>query len=189
MSFRRTGALLAFVALQACASAKPLPKTPIAVTIATLYPLVQGAAWSYDVDSGDGAPVLATARVTAVRDNLVEVESGQARLHYMLEPNGIARVGQSGYLLKAPLVASASWPSAPDTIARVESLHRHVVTPAGAFEECVVVREDNASSGQHVTTTYCPGVGPVTVVSEMEVRGHALRVVATLRGYAFSEPG
>jgi hypothetical protein len=171
------------------AASQPHPKSAIEVSVATLYPLVAGAAWSYDVDSGDGQPVLATAHVVSVREGVVEVASGQAMLRYVIVPEGIARAGQAGHLLKTPLVANASWPSAPDTVARVEAVHQRVALPAGTFEECVVVKEENANSGQRVTTTYCPGVGPTRVVSEMEVRGHALRVTATLRGYALPESG
>jgi hypothetical protein len=191
MSCRRAVALaLVCQALPACGAAtEPHTKTAIDVSVATLYPLVEGAAWSYDVDSGDGQPVLATAHVVSVRDGLVEVASGQALLHYLIVPEGIARAGQAGHLLKTPLVSDASWPSAPDTVARVEALHQTLTLPAGTFEECVVVKEENASTGQRVRTTYCPGVGPARVVSEMEVRGHALRVTATLRGFALPEPG
>jgi hypothetical protein len=191
MSCKRALALavVCHASLACGAATEPHPKTAIDVSVATLYPLVEGAAWSYDVDSGDGQPVLATAHVVSVRDGLVEVASGQAVLHYQIVPEGIARAGQAGHLLKTPLVSDASWPSAPDTVARVEALHQTLALPAGTFQECVVVKEENASTGQRVSTTYCPGVGPARVVSEMEVRGHALRVTATLRGYALPEPG
>lgn len=172
-----------------CGAANQTPvKGPPEVSVSTLYPLIEGAAWSYDVESGDGHPVLATTRVLHVRDGVIEVASGQALIRYTLRPDGIGRAGLPGYLLKAPLVLNASWPSAPDTVAHVEALHQHVTTAAGSFDECVLVKEENAGSGQRVTTTYCPGVGPTSVISEMEVRGHALRVTAILRGYALPEP-
>jgi hypothetical protein len=154
------------------------------VSLASLYPLRAGSAWSYDVDSGDGHALLATARVVRVQQGVVDVTSGQAVLRYVLRPDGIERDGQQGYLLKAPFALNASWSSGPDTLARIVALHQQLATAAGSFEECVVVQENNARSGQRVTTTYCPGVGPARVVSEMEVRGHGLRVIATLRGYA-----
>jgi hypothetical protein len=191
MSFERRAALLVSVCWFGCGAATlPHAKTALEVSVRTLYPLVEGAAWSYDVDSGDGEPVLATARVLHVRaDGVVEVASGQAVLRYLVRPDGIARAGEGGHLLKAPLTLNANWPSAPDTVAKVEALHQRVTTAAGTFDECVSVKEENAGSGQRVTTTYCPGVGPAKVISEMEVRGHPLRVTATLRGYAVPEPG
>jgi hypothetical protein len=185
----RLAIVLAMAAAFGCGAANQTPsKASLEVSVSTLYPLIEGAAWSYDVDSGDGHPVLATTRVLHVRDGAVEVASGQALIRYTQTPEGIARAGSPGYLLKAPLLLNASWPSAPDTVARVDALHQRVTTAAGSFDECVLVKEQNAGSGQRVTTTYCPGVGPTTVISEMEVRGHALRVTATLRGYALPEP-
>jgi hypothetical protein len=172
------------VALGCGASSGARAKTATEVSLATLYPLLPGSAWSYDVDSGDGQTLLATTRVARVQDGAVEVTSGQAVLRYQLRADGIERAGQQGYLLKAPFALDASWPSGPDTVARIVGLHQQLATAAGSFEECVVVQENNASSGQRITTTYCPGVGPARVVSEMEVRGHGLRVIATLRGYA-----
>jgi hypothetical protein len=59
-----------------------------------------------------------------------------------------------------------------------------VTTSAGTFAGCVVVEEQNQTSGQSVKTTYCPGVGPAVVVTQMEVRGHVLRVTARLRGFS-----
>jgi hypothetical protein len=178
------GSLTTCLAFGCGAAASPRTQTAIDVSVRSLYPLKVGSAWSYDVDSGDGQVLLATSRVTRVQDGVAEVTSGQAVLRYVLRADGVERMGQQGYLLKAPLVANASWASGPDTTAVIQALHQALVTAAGAFEECVVVQESNASSGQRVTTTYCPGVGPARVVSEMEVRGHGLRVVATLRGFA-----
>jgi hypothetical protein len=178
----------AWLALGCGAAATTRTKTASDVSVSSLYPLNVGSAWSYDVDSGDGQVLLATTRVVRVRDGVAEVMSGQALLRYVLRADGIERAGQLGYLLKAPFVQNASWVSAPDTTAVIQALHQRLVTSAGTFEECVVVLENNAGSGQRVTTTYCPGVGPARVVSEMEVRGHGLRVVATLRGYAADAP-
>ena len=169
----------------ACASGPATRENrPLEVSVETLYPLRPGAAWSYDVDSGDGQPLLATARVLRVRDGVAEVSNGQAFLRYRVQPDGLQRLEHGGYLLKPPFVLDASWPSGPETSARITALHQALSTAAGNFEECVVVEERNSSSGQSVATTYCPGVGPARVVSQMHVRGQALRVVATLRGFA-----
>jgi hypothetical protein len=63
-------------------------------------------------------------------------------------------------------------------------VNEQVTTTAGNFAACVVAEEQNRNSGQTVKTTYCPGVGPTVVVSQMEVRGQLLTVTAKLRGYA-----
>jgi hypothetical protein len=181
--------LLASALLSGCGAAVTTHvSTPRDLSLASLYPLHVGCAWSYDVDSGDGQPVLATARVLSVQGDAVDVKMGQALRRYLVQPGGIARVGQEGFLLTSPLQAAGSWTSAPDTQARVAVAHERLTTPAGTFEDCVVVQEDNASSGQSVATTYCPGVGPARVVSQMRVRGQTLRVTALLRGFTAEAP-
>ena len=159
---------------------KPLDQSP-----ASLYPLGAGYAWSYDVDTEDNAPVLAVARVVRFDAGVATVTTGaNAEQRYAVTDAGITRVGQPGFLLKAPIVAGASWESGVGTTARVASLTERVETPAGTFDACVVVEEQNESRGQAVKTTYCPGVGPALVVSQMEVRGHLLTVTARLRGFS-----
>lgn len=160
-------------------------RKPADLSPASLYPLREGAAWSYDVDAGDGeAPVLATTRVVRIQGTTVEVQSGQAVLRYALLPDGIQRIDGGTYLLRAPVGPGSEWPASLDTQARVTAVGQLLQTPAGNFEDCVVVTESGGDSGRKVTTTYCPGVGPVRVESEMEVRGKLLRVTATLRGYS-----
>jgi hypothetical protein len=177
---------VACIVLFGCASGpsasggKPADLSPL-----SLYPLREGAAWSYDVDAGDGEPtVLATTRVLRIQGTTVEVQSGQAVLRYALLPEGIQRVDAGTYLLHAPIALGSEWPAGLNTQARVSATGQLLQTPAGNFEGCVVVTELGADSGRKVTTTYCPGVGPVRVDSEMEVRGKLLRVTATLRGYS-----
>jgi hypothetical protein len=159
---------------------KPADLSPL-----SLYPLREGAAWSYDVDAGDGeSPVLATTRVLRIQGTNVEVQSGQAVLRYALLPDGIQRVDSGKHLLHTPIALGSEWPAGLNTQARVSAVDQLLQTPAGNFESCVVVTELSADSGRKVTTSYCPGVGPVRVESEMEVRGKLLRVTATLRGYS-----
>jgi hypothetical protein len=178
---------IAFAAFAACSCASgptAAPRKPADLSPASLYPLRDGAAWSYDVDPGDGERVLATTHVLRVSGANVEVQSGQAVLRYALLPDGIQRVGAGTYLLRSPVALGSEWPAGLNTQARVTAVDQLLQTPAGSFESCVVVTELSADSGRKVTTTYCPGVGPVRVISEMEVRGKLLQVTATLRGYS-----
>jgi hypothetical protein len=169
----------------ACASGQAHTNRPPAdLSPASLYPLHEGAAWSYDVDAGDGDAVLATTRVLRVSGTQVEVMSGQAVLRYALLPDGIQRVDGGSFLLRAPVALDKQWAGTMGSQARVTALDQDIQTPAGKFESCVVVTEQGGDSGRKVATTYCPGVGPVVVVSEMVVRGKLLRVRATLRGYS-----
>ena len=169
-----------------CASGPSLSaRKPADLSPRSLYPLREGAAWSYDVDTGDGEPpVLTTTRVLRIQGVNVEVQSGQAVLRYALLPDGIQRVDAGKYLLHAPIALGSEWPAGLNAQARVSAVEQLLQTPAGNFESCVVVTEFGGDSGRKVMTTYCPGVGPVRVESEMEVRGKLLRVTATLRGYS-----
>lgn len=152
---------------------------------ASLYPLGAGYAWSYDVETEGTPPVLAIARVTRFDSGVATIVTGpQAAQRYAVTGAGIQRVGQPGYLLKAPIALGAVWESGADTSARVASVSEQVSTPSGTFAACVVVEEQNQASGQSVKTTYCPGVGPAIVVSQMEVRGQLLTVTARLRGFS-----
>ena len=171
--------------LSACAgSATHTSAPPRDLSPSSLYPLHEGSAWSYDVDAGDGQLVLATSRVLRSAQGVVEVQSGQGVQRYLLTAQGIARAGGDAYLLRAPIAAGSRWAAGPNTQARVAQVEQTVKTPAGEFEACVVVEEQNAESGQEISTTYCPGVGPVRLESRMTVRGQALRVTAVLRGFS-----
>jgi hypothetical protein len=177
--------VLLALTLAGCAGSASQLRDPVDQSPGSLYPLAAGYAWSYDVDAGDGAPVLAIARVVRFEGGVAVVVTGAgSQQRYSVGAEGIRRVGQEGFLLKAPIATGASWQAAPGVTARIASLAERVTSEAGAFENCVLVEEQNAQSGQHVLTTYCPGVGPTLVISEMQVRGQTLRVTARLRGYS-----
>lgn len=152
-------------------------------TAATLYPLAEGNAWSYDVDSGDGDPVLAVSRVLTATPMAVVVTTGQGDTPYERRPDGLYKTGKGGYLLKQPIAVGARWTSGVGLSAHVSRALPEVTTPAGRFTHCAVV-EEVAQTGNHVETTYCPGVGPVKVISRMAIRGQTLQVTAVLRGHA-----
>lgn len=175
---------LATILVTGCAGAPAQRPTPVPVTPELLYPLAPGQAWSYDVDTGDGQPVLAVSRVVGGSGDEFEVQSGGgALLRYARRPDGWYRPARGGYLLRAPLQVGAEWDSGSGMTARITAIDAAIETPAGHFERCVVVQEQGAPSGQQVRTTYCPGVGPAEVVSEMQVRGQRVSVVARLRGF------
>ncbi|HET6336310.1 MAG TPA: hypothetical protein VFG30_23975 [Polyangiales bacterium] len=176
----------AIIALSACAgTASQVRSGPPDQSPKSLYPLAAGYAWSYDVETEGSPPVLAVARVARFDSGVASVVTGpEAEQRYAVTDVGIQRVGQPGFLLKAPIALGAIWESGADTNARVASVSEQVSTTAGNFAACVVVEEQNHTSGQAVKTTYCPGVGPALVVSQMEVRGQLLTVTARLRGFS-----
>ncbi len=149
-----------------------------------LYPLKQGAAWAYDVDTGDGDPVLAVTKVVSVEGNTVQVSGGNRQLRkYELRPQGIFRPDSNTWLLKAPIAMETEWASTSGRTARVTSLDAEAQTEQGTLDGCVEITESADEPGLEVTTVYCPGVGPARVESYMSVRGQSVRVVATLRGH------
>jgi hypothetical protein len=182
----RGGAWLLLVLVAGCAST-PAAVPTRALTPERLYPLTAGSAWSYDVDAGDGRPVLAITRVTEAGADHAVVQGGEGVIRYELRPDGIFRSDRNGYLLKAPIEVGRQWESAAGISARIDSTTVAIETPAGRFSACVDVVERGAPSGAVVTTTYCPDVGPVQVISSLALElnpGQSVRVVARLRGYA-----
>jgi hypothetical protein len=168
-----------------CASVAATTPTR-ALTPARLYPMPAGSAWSYDVDTGDGAPpVLAITRVSEVGAGRATVQGGEGATHYELRPDGIFGAERGGYLLKAPIRVAAQWPSGRGMQASVRSMGIAIETPAGRFAGCVEVIEQGSASGAVISTTYCPDVGPVQVISSMQLRlaQPSVQVVARLRGY------
>jgi hypothetical protein len=154
------------------------------LTAEALYPMHLGCAWSYDVDSGDGQPVLATARVLSVEHDVSTVQTGQGVQRYQRDADGIRRVGQPYALLREPFSLGSHWRSAGDAEARVSAVGQTLTTPAGTFDACVVIQEVHSRSQQQVTTTYCPGVGPVRIDSQIQLSSQRAFVHATLRGFS-----
>jgi hypothetical protein len=171
-----------------CASS-PTPAPTAKVTPARLYPLSSGSAWSYDVDTGDGSQVLATMRVTESDAGRAAVQGGEGVTHYELRADGIYRPDRGGYLLKAPLRAGATWLSGDGVQAEISASDIKIETAAGSFSGCLEVVERGSASGAVITTTYCPDVGPVQIVSSLQLTTGTVRVVARLRGYQVAGSG
>ena len=180
--------LITAVASIGCGAAATGPTGPRVLHAADLYPLSEGTAWSYDVDTGDNDTVLAISRVATVTGPVVEVSTGDGVIRYELRSEGVYRAGKGSWLLRDPIEVGAQWPSGPGVTAHIDSVSVQLETSAGAFEGCVRVKESGAESGQLVETVYCPDVGPVEVVSEMVVRDQSIRVIARLRGYQVGPP-
>jgi len=182
---RHACACLLLLLLGCASSPKPVPKA--ALTAARLYPLAAGSAWSYDVDTGDGATVLAIMRVTESAGGQAAVQGGEGITRYEQRPDGLYRADRGGYLLKEPLRAGATWPSGGGMTAEISSVTAALETPAGRFTGCVEVVERGAPTGAVISTTYCPDVGPVQVISSLDLTTGSVRVVARLRGYQIGD--
>jgi hypothetical protein len=183
--------LVLFACISACASAPNARPAAPPLTPSRLYPLRAGGVWSYDVDPGDGSNVLAITRVIESDSMHALVQGGEGTTRYELRDDGIFRSERGGYLLKAPITVGAQWPSGGGTQATVRAIDLQLETPAGRFSGCVEVIEQGAPSGATISTMYCPEVGPVQVISSMDLTlgGRAtVRVTARLRGYSIEPP-
>jgi len=150
-----------------------------------LYPLGEGNAWSYDVDTGEDSTTLALSRVIAFDGREAEVRTGETVLRYEVGDEGIRIPSEDAWLLRAPLRVGATWTSRGGRTARVMSTHARASTPAGEFDACIEIVETGGELELEVVTVYCPGVGPVSIRSTMrsKVSERTLEVSARLRGY------
>jgi hypothetical protein len=170
------------------ASAGTSTEKTTAMTVERLYPMRQGSIWTYDVDTGDGLPVLAITRVLSATPERIEVSSGSDPLIYQLRPDGLVRVDLDSYVLHTPLHKGASWDQPDGARAEITDVEKSVSSVAGDFRACVEVLEQGGPGNKHVRTVFCPDVGPVEIESSLSIAltGKVTRVVARLRGYDFS---
>lgn len=148
------------------------------------FPLTAGTAWSYDVDDGVGT-VLAISRVdTRTGRRATVLDPAGVMVPYDVRDDGIFRPDKGVYLLKDPLRVGASWPSTAGMTATVAAMDRVLDTPAGHFEHCIEIVQEGGEQGLHITTDYCPQVGPVKVVAAMTLTGgRSASTTGVLRGW------
>lgn len=187
----RTRVAMASIAMcVGCATAPRPAETRAPLDVRELYPLAEGNAWSYDVDTGNGSTTLATTRVDRRSADVATVKTGEATTRYHLSAEGIRVETEDAWLLRTPLQEGASWPARGGRIAELVAIDTEADTPAGRFERCVQVVERGGRLRLEVRTVYCAGVGPVSVVSAMrsDTSDRVLTVSARLRGFRVS-PG
>jgi hypothetical protein len=185
--FARAWLLLAF-ACCGCGGAAAQGGAASAITVERLYPLRPGSVWTYDVDTGEGLPVLAITRVLSAADGKIEVSSGADGLHYEQRPEGLFRSDSGSFLLRGPISAGASWEGNQGARVEITRVDARASTPGGDFANCVETVESAGATEKRVRTVFCPDVGPVEIESSLHIQltGKSTRVIARLRGYDFS---
>ncbi|HEY8431641.1 MAG TPA: hypothetical protein VIL20_24845 [Sandaracinaceae bacterium] len=191
--------LAAALALSSCGSTAPGASRRSADRLApaTLYPMIEGAQWVYDVDTGGAEPptlgifevVSAEGDRRSIANNRGMTRDGRVRhgdpVTYEIAPEGIRHVASGRWVLRAPIREGAEWEAMGGRTARVVNTDLRVEVVAGTYEHCVDVEETGGEDGRVVRTVYCPEVGPVLIESRMEsrltTRSVALR--ARLRSY------
>ena len=107
---RRVGVAVLFLSA-ACAGRAPAPRAEAALDPSDLYPLSEGNAWSYDVDTGEASRTLGITRVESFDGRIAEVRTGQTVHRYEVTPEGIRVPSKNAWLVRAPLRAGATWPA------------------------------------------------------------------------------
>lgn len=199
MKALRLALLASLVSLPACGGATAEVARPRGDRLApgTLYPMIEGAQWVYDVDTGGPEPptlgifevVSADGAQRSIANNRGMSREGQVRhgdaMTYEVSADGIRHVASGGWVLRAPIREGAEWEAMGGRTARVVDTDASVEVVAGTYDHCVDIEESGGEDGRVVRTVYCPDVGPVLIESRMESR-LTTRTVATrarLRSY------
>lgn len=169
----------------ACAGSPAAKKYECGVDPRELYPLQEGNAWSYDVDSGERSTILAITRVESFDGRRATVRTGEEIVEYEIRPEGIYVVSEEVWLVRGPLRKGATWPARGGRTATIVSMNVRVETASGPLASCVEVLEIGGELDLEVRTVYCPGIGPATIASTMRssISERTLTVSARLRGY------
>ena len=141
---------------------------------ASYFPLAVGNEWTYAVSGGGQTKQQSVRTIHIVgRDGSWFLDDQRGRLR--IEADGVR--DSDRYLLRAPLAAGSSWTSVDNFVVQkfeLESTGVALATPAGKFDGCVVVRNDQPlpNGARFVTEwTYAPGVGLVALRTFTKTQG------------------
>lgn len=196
---KRTFALLLALSASACGPATPEVREPEIDRLAptTLYPMLEGAQWVYDVETGGPEPptlgifevIESSGDTRTIANNRGMDAQGQVRhgdpVSYEIAPQGIRHTASGGWLLRSPIEEGAEWEGMGGRTARVTDVDRSIEVMAGTYDHCVEVTETGGEDGRTVRTVYCPQVGPVEIESTMdtELTMRSVSTRARLRSY------
>ena len=167
------------------AATAPVPQS----AVSRFFPLADGTQWAYDAEEdGTGNKGVFVTRAQAMAGSRFSLVTGQRSRIVEIRAEGIARVDNGLYLLRAPLDAGAEWPGEGGAVVRVGAVDRIVDVPAGKFVGCLDTVEEQrvgrgAEPARRITTTYCPEVGIVTLHAEAWENGAHVGERAVLRSY------
>lgn len=178
-----TVVLLSTTALACGSDEKAAPKTPSpssasASPVETFFPLPEGHIFHY-VTEDDGEGGMLVTRVHRTDATHAELRTSNATKRFVLRPDGVAYEG-GAYILKAPLERGTSWPGEHGGTTRIDALDVEAVVPEGRFGGCLrTVEEGGRIPGARYLTTYCPGVGMVS----LEVTAGGAQAKAALKSH------
>ncbi len=161
------------------------------MTSARLFPMIEGAVWSYHIDTGTPLPALGILRVvrSSGADAALAPDGGD-ETRYERMPDGIRIVGNvEAWVLHDPIVVGTEWDGRGGRRARIAAVDLHIELQGGVFDRCVRVEELGSENRIDQATIYCPDVGPVVVESSTttEITREHVVVRAELLGYSTPE--
>jgi hypothetical protein len=121
---------------------------------------------TYQVSTEGAERTIYTVQVQRTAPAVVEITTGEVKTALEFGPDKVTtRDGR--VLLAEPLRLGASWDEGKGWRARVDAVDLAVTVPAGSFDGCVrIVSESGVPRPGRVTTTYCPGGGRVSFISD-----------------------
>jgi hypothetical protein len=166
---------LLFAAALCLAACKTAPETVPEARLPDAriyYPLAVGNSWTYAVGGSDQK---ATIEIIG-RDGEWFLDDHRGRLRY--EEGGVRDADH--YLLRPPLKAGTTWSAVANLVVQhfeITSADATLVTQAGTFSHCIVVRNSSTvKKGTSFVTewTFAPHVGIVQIVtSVVDAKGAA----------------
>lgn len=185
-----TCAALVASLLCACAEthvAAPAPKPAAAPDVASVLvylPLVHDTVLTYDTHvESTGERGLLMMQVRRPRDGRVDLTVGGKVQRLEIGDDAVRYVG-GGTVLRRPLEIGTTWRGNLGVV-RITRTDVDLSTPAGDFAGCIETREEvlRGSTGQRVTTVFCPDVGIAQLVMEVTSPTDVEAETATLRSY------
>lgn len=181
-------------AAAACAEGPPPPassawmRAPTGMTDAKstspleeFFPLVDGNVYLYQTTNEVGEPGVLVARVHREDSDHGELKYAKGAKRFAYHPDGVVLEEGGAYVLKGPLAAGTSWRGEHGGTSKILAVNVTAEVPAGKFEGCVQVLEDQiAGKPTRYATTFCKGIG--VVMLEIGSGGNFER--AELKSYA-----
>jgi hypothetical protein len=172
--------------LSACVGAEPKPATPPSPQVASgsaverFFPLEDGKIYNYVTKEG-GETGMLVAKVRRTDATHGELRLSNATKRFVFLPDSVGYDDGGALVLKAPLVAGASWPGEHGGTTKIMSTDAKVDVPAGHYSGCLVTAEEGGRPpGARYETTFCPDVGMVLLV----VTAGGAEARAELKSYA-----
>lgn len=156
------------------------------VRAADYYPLAVGNSWTYEVNML-GEQRTMQVKIEGVANGFFRDSTGAE-----LVADAFGVRDQKRYLLREPLEVGTSWTN----VVSVSSVERYQITsvglpcesPAGKFENCVVVESRNRATPTKTLVndmTFAPGVGMVRVAMVLENSGQLVpQTTLVLQSYS-----